>query len=250
VANDAAGRFYIDDLTRAGVQTNAGAGGLPRGVTGKCLVLVTQDADRTMNTFLGVAADVSPEDIDREAIRESQYLYLEGYLVTGENSKSAAKFAQERARSSNTRVAISLSDPNIVNYFRASVDELLHGGIDLLFANEDEAKCIAQTQQLDAAVHHLKGIAREFVITCGIQGALVYDGRVLHRISAVPTQAVDTVGAGDMFAGAFLYGITHGMTHLQAGALAAAAASKIVASLGPRLKAEDTRNVLQTFLAK
>ncbi len=83
VADDAMGRFYIDDLTGAGVRTNVGAADLPRGVTGKCLVLVTQDADRTMNTFLGVSADVSPADVDREAIRESQYVYLEGYLVTG-----------------------------------------------------------------------------------------------------------------------------------------------------------------------
>jgi sugar/nucleoside kinase (ribokinase family) len=249
VADDAMGRFYIDDLTRAGVRTNVGAAGLPRGVTGKCLVLVTQDADRTMNTFLGVSADVSPDDVDREAIRESQYVYLEGYLVTGASGVSAAKFAQQRARSCNTRVAMSLSDPNIVNYFRSSVEELLHGGVDLLFANEDEAKCVAQTQQLDVAVQHLKGIAREFVVTCGAQGALVYDGRVLHRIPPVPTQAVDTVGAGDMFAGAFLYGITHGMPHQQAGALASAAASKIVASMGPRLKVEDTRGVLQQFLS-
>ena len=249
VANDALGRFYIDDLTRAGVQTNAGVAGLPHGVTGKCLVLVTPDADRTMNTFLGVSADVSPEDVDREAIRESQYVYLEGYVLTGEHGKSAAKFAQQRARSCNTRVAISLSDPNIVNYFRSSVEELLEGGVDLLFANEDEAKCVAQTQQLDTAVQYLKGIAREFVITCGAQGALVFDGRVLHRIPPVPTQAVDTVGAGDMFAGAFLYGVTHGMPHRQAGALASAAASQLVASMGPRLKTADTRAVLQAFRA-
>ncbi|MHB8865754.1 MAG: adenosine kinase [Pirellulaceae bacterium] len=249
VANDALGQFYIDDLTRAGVQTSVRVGDLPYGVTGKCLVLITHDADRTMNTFLGISADVSPENVDRTAIRESQYLYLEGYLVTGESSRSAAKFAQERARSCNTRVAISLSDPNIVNYFRPFVEELLQGGVDLLFANEDEAKCVAQTQQLDVAVQHLKGIAREFVVTCGSKGALVYDGRVLHQIPPVPTEPIDTVGAGDIFAGAFLYGITHGMTHPRAGALAAAAASKLIASLGARLKAEDTRAVLQRFLS-
>jgi sugar/nucleoside kinase (ribokinase family) len=249
VANDEMGRFYIDDLTRAGVTTNAGAARLVPGVTGKCLVLVTRDADRTMNTFLGVSADVSPGDVDEDAIRDSRYLYLEGYLVTSPSSKSAARFAKERARSSHTQVVVSLSDPNLVNYFRSSVDELLHGGVDLLFANEDEAKCVACTDQLEQAVEHLKGIAREFVITRGADGAVVYDGRTLHRIAPVATQAIDTLGAGDMFAGAFLYGVTHGMTHPQAGALAAAAAAKIVASLGPRLKVDDTRAVLERFMA-
>jgi sugar/nucleoside kinase (ribokinase family) len=249
VADDDMGRFYIDDLTRAGVVTNAEGTRLVSGVTGKCLVLVTRDADRTMNTFLGASADVSPADVDADAIREARYLYLEGYLVTSASAQSAALFAKEQARSHQTRVAVSLSDPNIVNYFRSSVDELLHGGVDLLFANEDEAQCIARTEQLDRAVDFLTGVAREFVITRGADGALVYDGRTLQRIAPVATQAVDTVGAGDMFAGAYLYGITHGMTHPQAGALAAAAAAKVVASLGPRLRAEETRAVLERFHA-
>jgi sugar/nucleoside kinase (ribokinase family) len=249
VADDDMGRFYIEDLTSAGVATNAGVTRVVSGVTGKCLVLVTPDADRTMNTFLGASADVSPADVDEDAIRDARLVYLEGYLVTSESARAAALFAKEQARSHQTQVAVSLSDPNLVNYFRSSVDELLHGGVDLLFANEDEAKCVAQTDELDHAVEYLKGISREFVVTRGAKGALVFDGRTLHPIAPVATGAVDTVGAGDMFAGAFLYGITHGMTYPQAGALAAAAAAKIVASFGPRLDASDTRDVLENFLA-
>jgi len=249
VADDDLGHFYIDDLMRAGVATRTAADRYVQGVTGKCLVLVTPDADRTMNTFLGVSADVSPDDVDADAIRNSRYLYLEGYLVTSDSSKSAALFARSQARSAQTPIALSLSDPNIVNYFRSSVEELLDGGVDLLFANEDEAKCLAQTDDLERAVAHLQRLAREFVVTRGAQGAVVFDGRTLHQIPPMPTEAIDTLGAGDMFAGAFLYGISHGMTHPQAGMLAAAAASRIVANLGPRLKAEDTRAVLERFRA-
>ncbi len=250
VAGDELGKFYVDDLIRAGVQTNAGASSGVRGVTGKCLVLVTPDADRTMNTFLGASAELSPTDIDREAIRESQYVYLEGYLVTGDCTLAAVKAVQEKARQCGTRIALSLSDPNIVNYFRGPIDELVSGGVDLLFANEEEAKCLARAESLDDAILFLKKVAREFAVTCGPHGALVYDGRVLHRIPPVPTQAVDTLGAGDMFAGAFLYGITHGMPHAQAGALASAASSLLVANWGPRLKAEQTQGVLQQHLAQ
>jgi sugar/nucleoside kinase (ribokinase family) len=248
VGDDDMGRFYIEDLTRAGVAVRVGVARYAPGVTGKCLVLVTQDADRTMSTFLGVSADVAPDDVDQEAIQNSRYLYLEGYLVTSDSARRAALFAKQQARANGTLVAMSLSDPNIVKYFRPSIDQLLDGGVDLLFANEDEAKCLAQTDQLQCAVGHLKGVAREFVVTRGPEGALIFDGSRLHQVAPFPTRAVDTLGAGDMFAGAFLYGVTHGMTYPQAGSLAAAAAAKLVASFGPRLTADDTRAVLQRFL--
>jgi fructokinase len=162
---------------------------------------------------------------------------------------AAVKAVQEKARQCGTRIALSLSDPNIVNYFRGPIEELVGGEVDLLFANEEEAKCLAQVDSLEEAVLHLKKVAREFAVTCGPKGALIYDGRVLHRIPPVPTQAVDTLGAGDMFAGAFLYGITHGMPPAQAGALASAASSLLVANWGPRLKVEQTQGVLQQHLA-
>jgi len=250
VADDEMGRFYIDDLTRAGVTASVGVTRYVPGVTGKCLVLVTNDADRTMGTFLGVSADVAPEDVEEDAVGNSRYLYVEGYLLTSDSAKSAALHAKQLARAHQTRVAVSLSDPTIVGCFRSGVDELLAGGVDLLFANEEEAKCLAGTDRVESAVDELKGVAREFVVTRGAQGALVYDGRTVHEIAPVPTRPVDTVGAGDMFAGAFLYGITHGMTYPQAGALAAAASARLVASLGPRLKAEETQAVLQQFLRK
>ncbi len=250
VADDALGRFYQEDLTRAGVATTIAARTMVPGLTGTCLVLVTPDADRTMNTFLGVSADISPEDVDTAAIADSRYVYIEGYLVTGPASRTAASHVVRQARASGTRIAFSLSDPNIVHFFRPAIEELIGEGVDLLFANEDEAKRIAKTDCLEAAVEYVKTIAREFVVTRGSDGAIVYDGHTLHAIAPEPTRAVDTVGAGDMFAGAFLFGITQGMSHPQAGALASLAASRIVSSMGPRLQTEQLQEVLKEFQRK
>jgi len=249
VADDELGRFYIEDLTRAGVVSSVRLQDGSQNITGKCLVLVTPDADRTMNTFLGVSADISPEDVNPSAIADAQYLYIEGYLVTGPSSKTAALYAVEKAREGGTKIAFSLSDPNIVHFFRPAIDELLSGGIDLLFANEDEAKKMAGSEDFDSAVENAKRIARQFVITRGGEGAVAYDGQSLHRIEPVATKAIDTVGAGDMFAGAFLYAVTHGMEFPQAGALASRAASRIVSNVGPRLKADQVQEVLKEFEA-
>jgi sugar/nucleoside kinase (ribokinase family) len=247
VANDEFGSFYLRDLKRAGVATRVEIEPRVDGVTGKCLVLVTPDAERTMNTFLGVSADVSPDDVDPRAIGQSQYAYVEGYLVTSPSSMRAALYAIEQARSSTVKTAFTLSDRNIVQYFRPEIDQLIGDGIDLLFANDEEAKCLADSNHLDGALEYLKSIAGQFVVTCGGDGAVAYDGHAFHDIAAVKTVAIDTLGAGDMFAGAFLYGITHRMDFAQAGRLASLAAAKIVSHRGPRLKMEDMHEVLKKF---
>lgn len=245
VADDEFGHFYIDDLIHAGVTTNIHPARMGAGVTGKCLVFVTPDADRTMNTFLGVSADISPDDVDESAIAESKYLYIEGYLVSGESTLSAGLYAIAEAAKVGTKVALSLSDPNMVNFFKPAMLKLIGAGVDLLFANEDEAKGMADTDDFSAALDYLTSIAKEFVVTRGPNGAVVFDGRQFITIDSVPTQAIDTVGAGDIFAGAYLYGITHDMNHQKAGTLAAHAAAKLVASFGPRLTAEQAQTVLK-----
>jgi sugar/nucleoside kinase (ribokinase family) len=247
VADDEMGHFYLSDLSLAGVTLGAERDSLPQGITGKCLVLVTPDADRTMNTFLGASADVAPEDVDPAAIAESKFLYIEGYLVTGPSSKATALYAVQEARKSGTKIAFSLSDPNIVHFFRPAIEELIGDGVDLLFANEDEAKKMAGTEDFQQSVDYLKSIAKQFVVTRGPAGAVAFDGQMAHKIEAVPTDAVDTVGAGDMFAGALLYGVTRGMDFPGAGRLASMAASRIVSSLGPRLSGEELQQVLQQF---
>ncbi len=244
VADDALGQFYLEDLIASGVNTNLHCQ-RETGDTGRCLVLVTPDADRTMVTYLGVSSALSEQDLVPEAIRASEYYYMEGYLVTSANTLAAAVRGREIARAAGARIALSLSDPNMVTYFKAGLLEMIGAGVDLLFANEAEAKGMANTQDLQEAITYLKSIARAFALTRGPKGALLYDGEQLLEIDPVPVQAVDTVGAGDLFAGALLYGLTQGWTYRRAGALAAASAAKLVSRFGPRLQAEEAQAILR-----
>jgi sugar/nucleoside kinase (ribokinase family) len=247
VANDALGHFYLDDLVANGVATNRHAE-REDGHTGRCVVLVTPDTDRTMVTFLGISGGLSGGELVAEAIADSDYFYMEGYLVTSESARAAVMAGREVARGAGVKTAISLSDPNMVTHFKPGLLDMIGGGVDLLFANEAEAKGMAGTSDLDGAVAYLKTIAREFAITRGPKGALVWDGERTIDIDAVKVQAVDTVGAGDMFAGAFLYGLTQGWDHAQSGALAAAASAKLVTSLGPRISAAETQEILRRLI--
>ncbi len=247
VANDPLGHFYLDDLIASGVDTNR-HGEREDGHTGRCVVLVTPDSDRTMVTFLGISGGLSAGELVPEAVTDSDYFYMEGYLVTSDSARAAVVAGRDLARKAGVKTAISLSDPNMVAYFKAGLLEMIGGGVDLLFANEAEAMGMAGSQDLDAALAYLKTIAREFAITRGPKGALIWDGQAMHDIAAVKVQAVDTVGAGDMFAGAFLYGRTQGWEHARSGALASAAAAKLVTSLGPRIPADETQEILRRFL--
>jgi sugar/nucleoside kinase (ribokinase family) len=246
VANDALGSFYLDDLVANGVDTNR-HGNKDHGHTGRCLVLVTPDTDRTMVTHLGISGRFSGKELVREAIGESSYYYMEGYLVTEDSARAAAVEGRRIAEGAGVKTAISLSDPNMVKYFKSGLLQMIGGGVDLLFANESEAKGMADADELDTAVDFLKRIAKQFAVTRGPKGALLYDGRELMEIDPVKVDAVDTVGAGDMFAGAFLYGVTQGWDYRRAGNLAAAGAAKLVTSLGPRISAEQTQAVLRSF---
>lgn len=247
VADDELGRFYMQDLA-AGAVATADSTWLPRGDTGRCLVLVTPDAERTMCTYLGISGNLSVHEIDPNALRASRWFYTEGYLVTSDTARVAACEARQLAAAAGVRTALSLSDPNMVRFFKPGLLEMIGPGVDLIFANEDEAKGLAESDDLDAAVACLRSLARTFAITRGPRGALLWDGEQLIEIAPVPVQAVDSVGAGDMFAGAFLYGLTQGWDYRRAGTLAAAAAARLVTSLGPRLPREETRAVLAEFL--
>ncbi|MDH5355748.1 MAG: adenosine kinase [Gammaproteobacteria bacterium] len=247
VANDITGQFFADDLKQSGVYSKIDISSAPVGVTGKCLVFVTPDADRTMNTFLGVCTDLDHSDIDHDAIAHSQYAYIEGYLVTNDCTREAAIKVRRIAEDRKVKTALTLSDPNMVLYFREGLEAMIGDGVDLLFANEDEAFELAQTKDLDETVYALKKIAKTFAITRGKQGALVFDGEKTIEIVPHPVNAIDTLGAGDMFAGAFLYGLTQGMSYQEAGDLASLASSKIVTQYGPRLKASQTQALLTGF---
>ncbi|MEM6611099.1 MAG: adenosine kinase [Cyanobacteria bacterium P01_C01_bin.72] len=244
VADDEPGKFYTQDLLDCGVATNLENHTPEAGVTGKCLVFVTPDADRTMNTFLGISGEFSDAELVPEAIQNANYTYIEGYLVSGESSKQAAIKAREIAQAAGNKVAFTLADFNMVKFFKSGLLEIIGSGVDFLFANESEALLMAETTDFDTALDHLKTLAKGFAVTRGAKGSVIFDGEKLIEIEPFPVQAIDTVGAGDMYAGAFLYGITNGMDYQQAGRLASLASSQIVTTLGARMKTPEVKALL------
>jgi sugar/nucleoside kinase (ribokinase family) len=247
VAQDEPGDYYIQDLANCGVKTNSQ--NQSAGITGKCLVLITPDADRTMNTFLGISSSFSAAELDAAAIADSTYTYVEGYLVTGDSTKQAAIEARKIAKSAGQKVALTLSDQNMAKFFRDGLLEMIGDGVDLLFANESEALEMAQTQDLQAAVAYCKTLAKTFAITLGPKGSLVFDGENAIEIAPFPVKAIDTVGAGDMYAGGLLYGITNGLSWSQAGRLGSLSSSKIVTVPGARLANAQMQELLQQAIS-
>lgn len=248
VANDEAGHFYLSDLETAGVNTSAHQHATD-GITGKCIVLVTPDSERTLNTFLGISGDLSRDVVDPSAIAQSQYVYLEGYLSSTQAGVDAVCLAKSIAEEKGVKTALSLSDPNMVKFFKPELEQMIGNGVDLLFSNQHEALSWANTDSLEQAVEQIKKIANTFVITLGSKGALAYDGNHFHEINATPVNAIDANGAGDMFAGGFLYGITHGMNYMSAGQLGGRAAAKLITEYGARLLPEQQLEILADIRA-
>ena len=164
-------------------------------------------------------------------------------------SRDAAIEVRRIAEARGVKTSLTLSDPNMVKFFRESLEAMIGDQLDLLFANEDEALELAATDSLEVAIELFKKISRNFAITRGKDGALVFDGLNLIEVKPKTVKAIDTLGAGDMFAGAFLYGLSQGMSFHQSGDLASLASAKIVTQFGPRLEASQTRALLETFSA-
>lgn len=249
VARDDLGKFFLQDLGRNGVATNLTPEACPEGITGKVLVMTTPDAERTMNTFLGTSSQLSTRQLDENAILNSSYLYLEGYLVTSPTSMEAMKEAKKIAERHNVRTTLTFSDPSMVKYFSAQMQEIIGASVDLLFCNEEEAMIFTGTDNLRSAREKLKEVAKHFAVTLGANGALVFDGDTFIEIEPYKVKALDTNGAGDMFAGAFLYGITHGHSYAEAGKLASLASSRVVSQFGPRLEPQQVQKVLGDLIA-
>lgn len=250
VAQDDMGKFYLKDLQANGVDTKLTYETAPAGITGKCLVMTTPDTERTMNTFLGITSNFSTDEIDAEALKNASYLYIEGYLVTSETGREAMKTAKKIAEENNIKTTLTFSDPSMVKYFKEEMWEVIGGGVDLLFCNEEEAMLFTGTNTLQDVREALKKIARKFAITRGANGAMIYDGDTFVDIEPYPVKAIDANGAGDMFAGAFLYGISHGHSYAEAGKIASLASSKVVSKFGPRLEIQEAKEVLKYLFNK
>ena len=246
VADDADGDIYLADLETSGVRHslhNKRRGG----TTGKCLVLITPDAERSMNTYLGVSETLSVEEVDDAAIAASEWVYLEGYLVTSPTGHEAALHTRQVAEANNVKTAVSFSDPGMVMYFRDNMEAMVGDGVDLVFCNEAEALEWGQTDDIETAMAAIRRVARSFVITLGPRGAIAFDGSETFRVAAHKVEAVNTNGAGDMFAGAFLYGLSRGESYGRSAEFAVRAAGEVVKYFGPRLRADEYRALRQEF---
>lgn len=244
VANDELGHFYMKDLKANGVDSNIEGQKLEEGITGKCLVMTTDDASRTMNTFLGITSNYSRAEINEAELKDAQYLYIEGYLVTSDNGLDAMKYAKQLAENNGVKTALTFSDPSMVKYFKDQMESVVGASVDLLFCNEEEAMLFTGKDNLTEAREELKKAAKRFVITLGENGAMIFDGDTFVDIEPYSVQAIDTNGAGDLFAGAFLYGITNGHSYADAGKLASLASSKVVTQFGPRLEWHQAKDIL------
>ncbi|MGM0429926.1 MAG: adenosine kinase [Pseudomonadota bacterium] len=247
VADDEAGMFYRQDLEQVGIETSLKKQQNP-GITGRCLVMVTPDAERTMRTHLGITADLSTVEIDDDAIAAANYLYIEGYLITSEIARGAIQHAKKVARDNNTKLVMTCSDPAMVKFFRDGIDEILEGGVDLMFCNREEAELLTGKDDPQAALSVLLKQADTVAITLGKDGALIANRERQVHIPGVPVKAIDTNGAGDMFAGAMLYGLTRDMPLEDAGRLASHAAAELVTEFGARLDKERQQQLIERVM--
>lgn len=248
VASDETGDFYFKDLMDNGVDTNLSSSALEAGVTGKCIVLITPDADRTMNTYLGITQTISTKELVEEGIKNSNYLYIEGYLVASPTGKEAAIKAKKIAEENGIKTALTFSDVNMVNFFAEGLAQMIGKGVDLLFCNEAEAFAFTKTNDLNEAIEGLKKVAKTFAITLGPKGAFVFDGNESIHIVTMPVTAVDTNGAGDLFAGTMLFGLTHQMSYAEAAKMGCMASSTLVTQFGARLEKDQILKVKKQFV--
>ena len=234
VGTDRLGEIFREELTKTGVTflTPDARSGPP---TAQCVVLVTPDAQRTMNTFLGACVHVGPEDVDAETIASARVIYLEGYLWDLEPAKEAFLKAAHLAHEHGVQVSLSLSDAFCVNRHRESFLSFVKQHVDILFANEEEILALYELDAIEAALKASAQDAEIVAVTRGAAGAVVLQGEEQHTIDVVPPrELVDTTGAGDLFAAGFLYGYTQQRPLTKCGQLGAAAASEIIAQYGAR----------------
>lgn len=245
LGHDDLGEFWLKDMRDLGVrievpQTN--------GQTGTCVCLITDDAQRTMLTHLGLSSTLGPDDISESEIKQSKYVYIEGYLFTGDSTKAAALKAIELAKKHGVKVAFTVSDPFLININRDLFWELIAGPVDLLFCNLEEARSLTGLVDPIDCAQKIHSHAADVALTLGGDGSLlIHDGKTTP-IEGVPVTAVDTTGAGDMYAAGVLYGITNGLTWQQAGHLASHAAARVVAQMGARLHKKFTSQEIADLL--
>lgn len=234
VAADQFGGIFRHDIRSLGVayETEPAVDGEP---TARCLILVTPDGERTMNTFLGASVDLAPSDIDADLIGAAKFVYLEGYLFDKDAAKSAFREAAERAKQAGAKVALSLSDPFCVDRHRDDFRALVKDGADIVFANEKEITALYETNTFLEAADAAMQDCEMAVLTRSEAGSLIVGGGETTEIAAEPvSQVVDATGAGDLYAAGFLFGLSRGMPLADCGRLGSIAAAEAISHIGAR----------------
>ncbi len=231
IANDKLGALYAEHMRQSGVVFKESTG---RGITGACLVLISDDAQRTMLTCLGVSGRIDYEDIDEELLRHSRYIYLEGYLLESECAARTMLRTVAVARTNGVKIALTASDVNCVDRHRDLLVQLIQNDVDLLFANAREARALSGADNNQAAFRMLSGWCQGVAVTDGEHGSLVSFNGEVTKIPPYSVSAVDTTGAGDAYAAGLLYGIAHGRTVRESGTIASLFSAGVVAQIGPR----------------
>ena len=234
VSNDNLGEIFTEEISRTGtIFKNPPSSTGPS--TARCLIFVTPDAQRTMCTYLGASVLLEPKDIDLSVVREAKILYLEGYLWDNPAAKNAFIKAAEIAKNAGKKVALSLSDSFCVSRHRESFIELVENYIDILFANKDEIISLYKTSNLTLAIEKLKPKCELAAITIGEHGSiLVSNGKEINVDPFILGKAIDTTGAGDLYAGGFLKGLSNGLSPLISARMGSVCAGQIVTELGSR----------------
>ena len=235
VAHDDLGDFYLKDLQARGVDTNLTHTRASNGQTGSCMVLVTPDAERSMCTFLGVSAELDEKALHPQSIVKSKIYYMEGYLAASPTGLSAALQGRQIAKDAGVALALTLSDVSMIQFCKEGLDAMLGDGVDYLFCNKEEAQVWCGSNDLTLVKQELRKIAKMVCLTRGPDGSEIITGTHAWHVPADKVKAIDTNGAGDMFAGAFLYAITRGHAPDQAARLGNHAAAAVVSQHGNRL---------------
>jgi sugar/nucleoside kinase (ribokinase family) len=239
VRDDQLGAIFAHDLRAQGaVYETALAPEDHEAETGRCIVLVTPDGERSMNTYLGVTEFLEPSDIDEAQMAAAEWIYLEGYRFDGPASHEAFAKAIAACRAGGGRVSLTLSDPFCISRHRAAFRTMLQNNVDLLFANRAEILSMYETEDFDAALELAASEVSIVACTESEHGAHILSGGQRWHVSAIPTQMVDATGAGDMFAAGFLWGMAEGYDLPTCGRMGCIAASEVISHIGARAEAD------------
>ena len=234
IRNDLLGKVFRHDITSAGVEFPTPSA-IDGPATARSMILVTPDAQRTMNTFLGACVNLGPEDIDQALIERAQVTYMEGYLYDPPLAQEAFRHAARLAHAAGRKVSLSLSDSFCVQRHREAFLQLIDTHIDVLFGNEAEITALFETQDFKSATERLRAVCDLAAVTRGAAGSVIVTKEQIIEVPAAPvSRIIDTTGAGDLYASGFLYGMTHGKPFAECGRLASLAAAEIISHYGAR----------------